>query len=278
MSRLMFQFVFTSLLYATPFAAQSAWAFDDNGHIAVAKVADKYLTDTARQKLQQLIDQKHIYDRSICMFADSYKHTTAGKHTRSWHYVDIPDDAADYKASRDCINKDCVVAQISEQLAILKSSNAPQAKKVMALKLLVHFVGDIHQPLHCAERNNDVGGNEVHVRFLDRQGITNLHSVWDGAILDENMQELDPEEYAAEIQTRITAQQKTDWEQITDPAAWANEGHNLAHDVAYKDIPDHSPTPFVINEAYVTAAKPVIESQIQKAGVRLAKLLNEALQ
>jgi hypothetical protein len=270
----------TGLLIIGPVPHRVALAWGDNGHIAVAKVADKYLTATARQKIGELLGGRKIYHRKICMFADTFKHTTAGKFTREWHFVDIPTSAGEYDASRDCQMNNCVVARIVEQKAILENTPATPAnkdKRVMALKMLVHLVGDSHQPLHCAERNHDAGGNSLLVKFLDRTGTHNLHSVWDNDILGENMQESDPEEYGDEIQAKITAQQKADWES-SDPVKWANEGHKLAIDFAYDGIPMNPPQPFPLDDTYVNNAKPVVESQIQKAGVRLAKLLNQIFQ
>src|SRR5206468_2323769 len=154
----------------------------------------------------------------------------------------------------------------------------PKAKRVMALKFLIHFVGDIHQPLHCADRSGDQGGNKDSVHFLEGVGLTNLHAVWDSDILDENMQELDPEEYADQIKPKITTASRAAWEAVTGPVKWANEGHEAAKNFAYMDVPLPSPGhPFTLNAAYVDRAKPVVEMQIQKGGVRLAKLLNDIL-
>lgn len=220
--------------------------FGDNGHIAVAKVADHYLTPTAKQKVDDLLHGKKIYSRKVCMFADSYMRSQAGKHTRSWHYVDIPSDKPEYEESRDCANKDCVVAQIEEQKLILKGTKP--GDKAMALKFLIHFLGDIHQPLHCCERNHDTGGNDVHVRFLDTQGVKNLHAIWDTDILEENMQDDDPEDYADSIQQQITPEQKSEWEQTTDPIKWANDGHKLANEFAYEGVPTTMTAPFHIHD------------------------------
>ena len=90
------------------------------------------------------------------------------------------------------------------------------------------------------------------------------------------MQAEDPEDYAVEIKAKITSQQKTAWEQEKDPVKWVLEGHRLAHDVAYKDVATTNES-HNLDANYVNRAKPVVEMQIQKAGVRLAKLLNELL-
>ncbi len=274
-SRVSCSLLFAALLILSPFCQGKTFAWGDNGHIAVAKVADLYLTDAARTKAGQILGAD-IYARKVCMFADAFKHRPEGSFTRSWHFVDVPDSANDFDPVRDCQQGNCVVAAIVEQKQVFKDAGSTFEQRVMALKFLIHFVGDIHQPLHCSERNGDHGGNEVQVRFLGRNGHLNLHSGWDDNILGENMQAEDPEDYAVEIKAKITSQQKTAWEQEKDPVKWVLEGHRLAHDVAYKDVATTNES-HNLDANYVNRAKPVVEMQIQKAGVRLAKLLNELL-
>lgn len=264
-----------------------ALAWGDNGHIAVAKVADGLLTPAAHEAIAKLIPGSHIYDRNIAVFADSYKHTPEGQKTRAWHYVDIPLEAEGYRPERDCLNDNCVVAQLPAQRAILRDASRPLAERQLALKLVVHFVGDIHQPLHCAERGHDAGGNEVAVRLRDQHGIRNLHSVWDGDLVDENLGGADPEDWAAKLVTLITPAQRAEWEKVADPAAWANEGHALAVRYCYAGVPAGAPVPphgkshsadaVSLNDAYIEAGKKVVLEQIEKGGVRLARALNEDL-
>jgi len=268
-------FFLSTCVVLSPVREGQVFAWGDNGHIAVAKVADLYLTDGARNKARQLLGAD-IYARKICMFADAFKHTPDGSFTRAWHFADVPDGVNDYDPARDCQQGNCVVAAIVEQKRVFKDAGATTEQRLMALKFLIHFVGDIHQPLHCSQRNGDHGGNEVHVRFLGRNGHLNLHSVWDDTILGENLQAEDPEDYAVEIKAKITSQQKSAWEQEKDPVKWVLEGHRLAHDVAYDGI-SISNQSHNLDATYVNRAKPVVEMQIQKAGVRLAKLLNELL-
>ena len=258
-------------------AVSAALGWGDNGHIAVAKVADLYLTKSARDAISQLIPNNHIYDRSIAVYADWFKHTPAGGHTRSWHYVDTPIDATGYSPDRDCRQDNCVIKQIDAQRAILRDRSRPLADRRLALKLVVHFVGDIHQPLHCAERNHDAGGNEVAVRLRDQHGIRNLHSVWDADILDENMESVDPEEYAAHSAEGITPAERASWESSMDPAVWAAEGYKLAQTMIYVGVPVGSATPYSLSAKYIETAKGIVHVQIRKGGVRLAAVLNADL-
>lgn len=270
---------------AIPRASVLGWG--DNGHITVAKIADLNLTPKARSEITKLLGPGvHIYDRKIAMFADTYKFTTAGEHTKPWHFADIPLNSTSYDAARDCDNNDCVVFRIEDLKKTLADTTAKTADRVFALKMLVHLVGDVHQPLHAAERDNrdgdsDHGGNKVPVHFLDRrEGRLNLHHVWDDEILGENMQGADPEDYGATLNDKITDTNRRDWLSVDSAEAWANESHKEAQDHAYAGVPPiemiDPRDPFDLDQAYVDQARPVVNRQLSKAGVRLAKLLNEA--
>jgi hypothetical protein len=196
-----FKVVVASLLTVQLVVPRPAMAWGDNGHITVAKIADINLTSKAKAEIASLLGPSvHIYDRKIAMFADTFKFTNAGAHTKPWHFVDIPLTDTRYDASRDCKNNDCVVFRIDELRKTLADTSRPKSDRVFALKMLVHLVGDVHQPLHAAERDDahgvsDQGGNKVPVHFLDRrEGHLNLHHIWDAEILDENMQGADPED------------------------------------------------------------------------------------
>ena len=191
--------------------------------------------------------------------------------------MDIPLDAPHYSAERDCRNDNCVIVQLPAQRAILRDKTRPRAERQLALKLVVHFYGDLHQPLHCAERNHDAGGNEVAVRLRDQHGIRNLHSVWDSDLVDENLKGADPEDHGGDLAKRVTGKERALWESVTDPTAMAEEGHQLAITFCYAGVPVGSGAPHSLNEKYIEAAKRVVEEQIQKGGVRLARALNEDL-
>src|SRR4030095_4434754 len=143
-----------------------------------------------------------------------------------------------------------------------------------ALKFLVHFIGDLHQPLHCADRNGDKGGNTRLVFFLDRKKAISLHAVWDTFILPQSKGKRSVAEYGAELNGRITSKQAKAWAKGT-PVDWAMESWRLARDVAYADVPADGDPP-KLGEDYVARAQPVVDEQIQKARVRVAGALNLA--
>jgi hypothetical protein len=171
--------------------------------------------------------------------------------------------------ARECANGDCVIGKTEQFLAVLKDPKADQATKAEALKFVMHFVGDMHQPLHD-EDNGDKGGNDRHV-ILDGHP-DNLHWVWDTGLLERI--DRNPQALAAELERRITDQDRANWVRgsIED---WVMEGHTLAQTAVYRNSETGSPAS--ITASYEKQAEAVIEIQLEKAGVRLAHLLNEAL-
>jgi len=155
----------------------AAFAWGADGHRLVAEEAEAHLSAASRAEVDRLLKlEPGATLRSISTWPDEVR----SPGTASWHYVNFPRDGnCTYVASRDCSNGACVVGAIEAQAAIL-SSNAPDAERLTALKYVVHFVGDVHQPLHAGYAD-DKGGNTYQVQFGGRG--TNLHSVWDSGLI-----------------------------------------------------------------------------------------------
>jgi hypothetical protein len=248
--------------------AAPCWAWGPEGHRIVAYIATARLTPQARDAVKSLLGDATMAD--IASWPDEIRKDRP--ESGPWHYVDIPVDAAAYDATRDGRNGDNVIDAIGRFSKILADPSAPKQQRVEALKFVVHFLGDIHQPLHCAERNHDKGGNGRLVFFLDQPKAVNLHAVWDGTILRYAKGNTSDKVYAGGLDARISAAQAQDWVKGT-PEDWANESHALAVSIAYKDVPADGPPPKLTQE-YVDRARPVVDQQLSKAGVRLADLLN----
>jgi hypothetical protein len=139
----------------------------------------------------------------------------------------------------------------------------------------VHVVGDIHQPLHCVERNGDRGGNGRLVFFPERQRAVSLHQCWDSLILINQKRSVRVADYVGMLNARITVDQVKSWEAST-PVDWANEGHRVAVEWVYPGVPADGDLP-KIDQAYVERAGPIIDLQLQKAAVRLTMVLNRVL-
>jgi hypothetical protein len=163
---------------------------------------------------------------------------------------------------------------------VLADKTAPAVQRRSALGFVVHFLGDIHQPLHCAT-HDDEGGNTVPVIYLGVYDLhVKLHQVWDDNLVTAVRGRLDPSAYAYKLHTQVSDKDKAEWEAAAAPRQWAKESHQLAKDVAYPPVIEQkwdAHHPVRIDSDYVNRAKPVVERQLMKAGVRLAKVLNDAL-
>lgn len=246
--------------------ASAAWGWGRVGHAITGAIAERHLTPDARAAVAQLLEPGETL-ASIGSWADEVRGER--RETSTWHYINLPvtETRGDWRAH--CPQTGCVVSIIPEMAGRLRDPALDRAAKAEALKFLVHFVADLHQPLHAADRG-DRGGNDVEVVFRDR--ASNLHSVWDTPILMW-MMEQDPAlrgrlERGVSYWTRRRMQQGS----VED---WAWESHSVSRDVAYRNLP--AGTPSVLGEEYARTAAPAIERQLQRSGVRLARLLNEAL-
>jgi hypothetical protein len=168
-----------------------------------------------------------------------------------------------------------VIDKLSEQTAILADKSQPKEKRAEALKWVVHLAGDIHQPVHCADRHGDKGGNKRLVFFLDRSKAVSLHSVWDTWIIREMVGKQTIAVFADALDKKITAKEREEWAKGT-PEQWANESHRVAVEKVYADVPADGPPPKLGRE-YVEKKSPVVQEQLERAGVRLGSVLNSAL-
>lgn len=248
-----------------------ALAWGPDGHRIVADIAEARLTPKAKAAIVELLGGGEDTSlASVANWADSVRKER--EETAPWHYVDIPYEMSGFDPERDGKNGNNVIAKIEEFANVLNDRTAPRQQRIEALKFLVHFVGDIHQPMHCVERNGDKGGNFRLVFFPGKREAVNLHRIWDSDILKLAMGEQDDEKFAAALNEKITKDQENAWSRGA-PIAWANEGHDLAVKVAYANVPADAPPPKITDE-YLGAAEPVVEAQLSKAGVRLGNLLN----
>jgi len=248
-----------------------AWGWE--GHIIVAHIAEQHLTDKAKAGIAQLLGpDRKLSDDPVASWADHIRRDRP--ETGPWHYVDIPFEATSYDPTRDCPTGRCVVAHIEHFAAVLADTNATTVSRAEALRFVVHFVGDMHQPLHSTERNHDKGGNLVKITFLSDSETGNLHSVWDSMLLRQYLGGQDVSGYADKLNSRITPQQMKDWAGGL-VADWAWESHHQAVAHTYAGVPIQD-TPFNLDQQYVAGNRDVVETQLMRAGIRLANVLNKA--
>jgi hypothetical protein len=171
------------------------FAWGHEGHQIVALIAEKNITPAALARAKAILGGASLED--VASWADDYRRDYP--ETGPWHYIDIPLADSRIDMARECPDGQCVIAQTERFLSVLKDPKPDRAAKAEALKFVVHFVGDLHQPLHD-EDDRDKGGNERRVTF-DRK-IDNLHWVWDTGLLEHI--DRNPEELAAELEATIT--------------------------------------------------------------------------
>jgi hypothetical protein len=262
--------------------AVSAWGWGQEGHVIVAKIAEINLSKEAKAAIKDLLDGRSIADSRLANWADFIKRSAAFRkkypNNNLWHFVDIPYDATEFDPAKHCKNKNCVIDAIERFKKVLADKEAKAVDRKEALLFLVHLVGDLHQPLHSAERNGDHGGNKLLVNYpgQDRHH-PNLHQVWDTNLVRENLGDLTPLDYAWRLNMGIKSEFKDKVGKGT-VKDWAWETHELAVKHAYRNA-DGEELPreglVELDEAYVKKNKAVVRDQFLKGGIRLAKVLND---
>jgi hypothetical protein len=256
------------------------------GHKAVAIVAQQLLTSSGQfTQVQTLLGDLSLADIATCpdevrehernhnfeMSAPCqalFPEPPAG--TESWHFVDIPvtlsnPTHADITAA---CGENCVLTKIVAFGQVLGDTSQPDAVRLQALSFVVHFIGDLHQPLHAAVRDKDAGGNAEQVK-IGRQK-TNLHHAWDDPLVSEI--DADPTNLANDLASEIQSAQS---EPKTAPEDWAIESFQFAKSTAYKGVPAANGKNVVatLGPSYQNRAQVVIRQQLARAGVRLAQFI-----
>jgi hypothetical protein len=243
-----------------------ALAWGPEGHEVVALIATHHLSGTAQAEVARLLGGAAMMVQES-NWADEIRDRR--RDTGSWHYVDIPLAARGYDTRRDCPQNDCVVAQIENDLRALSNRRLGDGARRDALRFLIHFAADIHQPLH-AEDDDDRGGNQVRVT-IGRYRAT-LHRVWDSEVVET--QGHDAQDAADAIERSLSPQQRQAWASGT-PAQWADEAHAIARDQIYPPLQGRHELRLPRDYAWRQAA--IVRIQLAKAGLRLAWMLNNSL-
>lgn len=276
---------------------RAAGAWGDEGHEIVGLIAWHYLTPAVRARVQALLatDATDLCPRDIAhesTWADRYRDSDRDgsrrryRATRNWHFVDLELDRVDLEAA--CHGRPrlppgtpasrgpedaCIVDKIEEFEAELRDPRTDAGERLLALQFLLHFVGDLHQPLHAAD-DHDQGGNR---KFAGAPGIRvgNLHHDWDVEFVARLG--TDSVDAADRLMARITDEERRRWSRGT-PVDWALETFSAAKMQAYGALPPPDAAGrYALSETYVAEAVALSAEQLSKAGVRLAFVLNQAL-
>ncbi|MBI3697323.1 MAG: S1/P1 nuclease [Acidobacteria bacterium] len=245
-------------------AIRMASGWGPEGHKITGRIAEKYLTSRAKRAVGKILGP----DRNLPGITNIADEVRAKKpETGPWHYINIPITETVFDRAKYCPQGQCVVAAIERARDRLKSPGGSADERYEALYNLVHFLGDIHQPLHAGDRG-DRGGNEVKVELLGQP--SNLHRVWDSGLLDTLHGDW---EVLSNRLGKISRAKRRTWSGGT-PQSWAMESHDLARDVAYRfETPGSGPV--LLGDDYVKRSLPVAEQRLAQAGIRLAHVLNQ---
>jgi nuclease S1 len=246
--------VFIGVLLAA--LSPSLWAWGGQGHQAVAELAWQRLTPQARAGVSKLLALEPGQTLgSIASWADTIRDPL----TAPWHYINFPRGDCHYQAERDCPDGNCVVRAIEQQEAILKASGADE-ERLRALKFVVHFVGDIHQPLHAGYRD-DRGGNMVQLRFLLRN--SNLHALWDSGLVGQQAPDVPA------LTKMMEALAPPSEQPVPAASVIAEESCRIV------GTPGFYP-PGEVDAQYAKQFTPIAMDRLALAGARLAAILNRS--
>lgn len=254
---------FRTALVLVSLVPSLCFAWGPDGHRIIAEIATHYLTPEAKAGVHALLGDETLAD--VASWADEVKGDPDYEWSIPLHYANVEPGAEAFVLERDCPPEGCVVRAIIDYTALLRSQEASTSEKAEALKFLVHFVADIHQPLHVS-RARDRGGNDIAVEFFHDK--TNLHRVWDSGLIRRMKREW--KQYAADLLDAITPEQMVDWSRRTNPVDWATESYRLALSHAYAIPKDGQ-----LGQEYLDRNIPVVEERLKMAGIRLAALLNK---
>jgi hypothetical protein len=232
------------------------------GHKAIAKIAENHLTPAAQQAVKHILGTETLVD--VANYADEIRSDPEFKYTGAYHYVNVPPGLTFAQFASEVHNQKAnnVYKMVLRCEMDLKDPGAGYYKKALALKFLVHLVGDLHQPMHVSN-GEDKGGNAISITFNGEQG--NLHGLWDGGLIDR--QGLNYKQMAETYDTATPVEIKK-W-QSDDLMMWLWESYQVST-ILYREAAQNPN----FGEEYYKSHLPTLEKRIEKAGIRLAGILN----
>lgn len=277
--------ILTILAALSAILAPPALAWGSMGHRTVGAIALANVKPSTRAAIRDLLRHQRELDTPQCRMgtieeAATWPDCIKGErwrfaYTSSWHYHDQP-VCGTFDLKAHCRDGNCATAQIERNARLLANRKLSPALRLEALSFVVHFVGDIHQPLHVGE-NEDMGGNAVKADYGDAPG-RNLHSIWDGVLAERAITSARPplvRVYTPQEKAVLATGKLEDWER---------ESWQISRDFLYPmafggtlpcDVKE--PQKVVWSNAAIEQAIPIIDERIERAGLRLAVMLDAAL-
>jgi len=250
--------ILLGLLYTTlTFATNPVWG--PTGHRTIGKIAEKHLTKRAKKKIDKLLKGQSL--AFVSTYGDEIKSDRKYSEFYTWHFVNMPLDSQYEDTEKN--PKGDLVTGINTCIKMIKDVNSSDVDKAFYLKLLVHLIGDLHQPMHIGQKE-DKGGNTIQVQWFDKG--TNLHRVWDTHMIEEwNMSYLELTDNAENLsKEQLRAIQEGS---VID---WVHDTHKFSK-IAYESVKVGDKLRFRYSYDHFGT----VRKQLQKGGVRLAKILND---
>lgn len=270
-------------------AAAPAHAYWEYGHQTVARIAQANVTPRTRTAIRRLLARSALLDTPSCpartiedasVWADCVKPLKGADGKRrfdyayNWHFQNV-DVCAPFNLMPACKDGDCVSAQIDRDVGILKNRRSTPKQRVEALVFLIHFVGDLHQPLHAGDRA-DKGGNEVAAHYgIYAPKRFNLHSIWDGPLAERAITSGPSlvRRFPTAERRRIAAGTVTDWSR----EAWEVSRRYVYASAAGGDACAAPIQSTILDDVTIARLVPIARLEVERGGLRLAKLLDVAL-
>lgn len=237
-----------------------SWGFF--GHKTVATIADRHLTAEAKKAITDLLGNQTIVD--VSSWADEVRNQPEYKSTANWHFVNAPLGLSfkDFKDTLSNSTQGDLLKALNQNEMVIKNPDATKDQKAIALKFIIHLVGDAHQPMHVS-RAEDKGGNTIQVQF-DGKG-TNLHTLWDSRLLDHQGLSI-----AQIAEKDDLSRRKIKRLQRAAPIDWLYESYQISSKL-YEEIALSNK----VDETYYQTHIGIANERIEMGGIRLAGLLNE---
>ena len=254
-------FLLATLLFSfNSVASENDWG--RTGHRATGKVAEQHLSKKTKKKIAELLDGQSL--AFVSTYGDDIKSDPDYRKYGPWHYVNLEKGETEYTKEKANPDGD-IIFGIRKSIAVLEDENASKEEKAFHLKMLVHLMGDLHQPLH-AGRGEDKGGNDIQVRWFGDG--SNIHRVWDSEMINDFQMSY------TELAATTDELSKRELKRIAsgDLLDWMYESKQLSHKV-YDSVEMGEK----LGYEYMYKWFPVVHDQIQKGGIRLAKVLNDVL-
>ncbi|MGI4877272.1 MAG: S1/P1 nuclease [Janthinobacterium lividum] len=242
-----------------------ALAWGKTGHRVIGAIAERMIGHRARNRVHAILGSESIAEASAWPdFERSNPDAFWQKEAGPYHYVTVPVGKT-YAETGAPPEGDAVTA-LKKFTATVRDRNAPLADRQLALRFVIHIVGDLHQPLHVG-KPGDKGGNDVRVTF--QREATNLHAVWDSGLIDQ--EQLSYTEMANWLSARITRAERRDW-RTTDPLVWIGESAAIRDRIYPPAAPAGEPVKLSFD--YIYAWTPTRDLRLEQGGVRLAAYLD----